>query len=163
MARRTGLIHFNNSLTRLKEQLKALLTEEPFNSFFICTCFLQVLQFWHLLKFFGTTWVHWGKMKETLSFILKLCCCFFHHSEKINLLKAIDAANFEEVNKIKPYILQIKFQRNVGCNTYPQKLQIPLVSVFICLFLFSLLFFLLVVLSESFWLTIPLSHLYYFE
>ena len=77
-------------------------------------------------------------MKETISFILKLCF-YLHHSEKINLLKTIDAANFEKVNKIKPYILQIKFQRNVDCNIYPQKLPILLVSVFICIF--SLLFF----------------------
>ena len=85
------------------------------------------------------------KNERNYLFYFKTLLFFFHHSEKINLLKAIDAANFEEVNKIKPYTLQIKFQRNVGCNTYPQKLQIPLVSVFICLFLFSLVFFLLVV------------------
>ena len=103
------------------------------------------------------------KNERNYLFYFKTLLFFFHHSEKINLLKAIDAANFEEVNKIKPYTLQIKFQRNVGCNTYPKKLQISLVSVFICLFLFSLVFFLLVVLSESFWLTIPLSHLHYFE
>ena len=75
-------------------------------------------------------------MKETTYFKT-----FLRHSEKIDLLKAIDAANFEELNKIKRYILQIKFQRNAGCNIYPQELPCRLFLFFFCLFLFSFLFF----------------------
>ena len=71
-------------------------------------------------------------MKEATSFILKLC--FLDQSEKINLLKDIDAAKFEEVNKVKLYILQIIFQRNVGCCLYQKKLLLQLVSVFACFF-----------------------------
>ena len=56
------------------------------------------------------------KNERKYLFYFKTLFFYLHHSEKINLLKTIDASNFEKVNKIKPYILQIKFQRNVGCN-----------------------------------------------
>ena len=62
-------------------------------------------------------------------------------TSQIDLLKAIDAANFDEVSNVKLYILQIKSQRNNGCNTYFKKLTLALVFVLICLILFSLLFF----------------------
>ena len=75
---------------------------------------------------------------------------FLHHSffftshfftSQIDLLKAIDAANFDEVSNVKLYILQIKFQRNNGCNTYFKKLPLPLVSDLFDSFFFTLLFF----------------------
>ena len=57
-----------------------------------------------------------------------------YQSEKINLLKAIDAAKFE-VKKLKLYILQIIFQRNIGISLHiPKKL--PLLFVCFNLFLF---------------------------
>ena len=59
---------------------------------------------------------------------------FLYQSEKISLLKDTDAAKFEEVNKVKLYILQIIFQRKVGCYLYQKKLLLRLVSVFVCLF-----------------------------
>ena len=72
-------------------------------------------------------------MTETTSFIVKLC--FLYQSEKINLLKDIDAAKFEKVNKVKLYILQIIFQRNIGCYIYQKKLTAPACFRF-CLFVF---------------------------
>ena len=81
-------------------------------------------------------------MKETaLSFENFVFFTSHFFTSQIDLLKAIDAANFDEVSNVKLYILQIKFQRNNGCNTYFKKLPLPLVSVLICLILFSLLFF----------------------
>ena len=74
------------------------------------------------------------KNERNYLFYFKILFFYLHHSEKINLLKAIDAANLEKVNKIKPHKIQIKFQRNIGCNIYPPKLPIPPVSVFICFF-----------------------------
>ena len=59
---------------------------------------------------------------------------FLYQSEKISLLKDTDAAKFEEVNKVKLYILQIIFQRKVGYYLYQKKLLLRLVSVFVCLF-----------------------------
>ena len=57
-----------------------------------------------------------------------------YQSEKINLLKATDAAK-SEVNKVKLYILQISFQRNIGIFLHiPKKL--PLLFVCFNLFLF---------------------------
>ena len=53
------------------------------------------------------------KNERNFLFILKRF--FIYQSEKINLLKDIDAAKFEEVNKVKLYILPIIFQRNVSC------------------------------------------------
>ena len=82
-----------------------------------------------------------GKLKKNernTSFILKLCFFFLYHSEKIDLLKAIDAANFEEVNKVKLYVLPSKFQRNISCNTYPTKLWSP---TCFCFYLFVSFFF----------------------
>ena len=87
-------------------------------------------------------------MKETSSLIWKLCffyiTVFFFTSHfftsQIDLLKAIDAANFDEVSNVKLYILQIKFQRNNGCNTYFKKF--PLVSdLFDSFFLLFFFFF----------------------
>ena len=72
------------------------------------------------------------KNEKNFLFILKRF--FIYQSEKINLLKDIDAAKFEEVNKVKLYILQIIFQRNVGCCLYQKKLLLRLVSVFVCFF-----------------------------
>ena len=94
-----------------------------------------------------------------MSFILKLCFFLFYLSEKIDFLKATDAVNFEEVNKVKLYILPSKFQRSVYCNTYAKKLPSPACFYF-CLFASS---FLLVLLCESFWFIVTLSHLRYFE
>ena len=67
-------------------------------------------------------------------------------TSQIDLLKAIDAANFDEVSNVKLYILQIKFQRNNGCNTYFKKLPLPLVSDLFDSFFFTLLFFLFTLL-----------------
>ena len=78
-------------------------------------------------------------MKETTSFIVKLC--FLYQSEKINLLKDIDAAKFEEVNKVKLYILQIIFQKIVGCYMLPKKNYCSGVFLFLFLCLFFLLCF----------------------
>ena len=74
------------------------------------------------------------KNERNYLFYFKILFFYLHHSEKINLLKAIDAATLEKVNKIKPHKIQIKFQRNIGCNIYPPKLPIPPVSVFTCFF-----------------------------
>ena len=63
---------------------------------------------------------------------------FLCQSEKINLLKDIDDAKFEEVNKVKLYILQIIFQKIVGCYIYPKKIVLRRVSVFVPLFVFSI-------------------------
>ena len=83
-------------------------------------------------------------MTETTSFIVKLC--FLYQSEKINLLKDIDAAKFEKVNKVKLYILQIIFQRNIGCYIYQKKLTAPACFCF-CLFV---LFFLVCFYEKGF-------------
>ena len=50
---------------------------------------------------------------------------FLCQSEKINLLKDIDDAKFEEVNKVKLYILQIIFQKIVGCYIYQKQVTAP--------------------------------------
>ena len=63
---------------------------------------------------------------------------FLCQSEKINLLKDIDDAKFEEVNKVKLYILQIIFQKIVGCYIYQKKIVLRRVSVFVPLFVFSI-------------------------
>ena len=84
-------------------------------------------------------------MKETTYFKT-----FLSHSEKIDLLKAIDAANFEELNKIKRYILQIKFQRNAGCNIYPQKLPRRLFLFLFACFFFLFFFFCLCFYEKAF-------------
>ena len=63
---------------------------------------------------------------------------FLCQSEKINLLKDIDDAKFEETNKVKLYILQIIFQKIVGCYIYQKKIVLRRVSVFVPLFVFSI-------------------------
>ena len=74
---------------------------------------------------------------------------FLHHSffftshfftSQIDLLKAIDTANFDKVSNVKLYILQIKSQRNNGCNTYFKK-PLLLVSDLFDSFFFTFLFF----------------------
>ena len=99
-----------------------------------------------------------NKSERHMSFILKLYFFFLYYREKIDLLQVIDAANFEEVNKVKLYILPSKFQTNITCNTYPTKLPSPS-----CLFLLVCFFFLFVLLWESFRLIVTLSYLHYFE
>ena len=63
---------------------------------------------------------------------------FLCQSEKINLPKDTDDAKFEEVNKVKLYILQIIFQKIVGCYIYQKKIVLRCVSVFVPLFVFSI-------------------------
>ena len=57
-----------------------------------------------------------------------------YQSQKINFLKAIDAAKFE-VKKIKLYILQIIFQKKIGISLHIPK-KIPVLVVCFNLFLF---------------------------
>ena len=62
---------------------------------------------------------------------------FLCQSEKINLLKDIDDVKFEEVNKVKLYILQIIFQKIVGCYIYQKKITAPACfcfCFFVCFF-----------------------------
>ena len=60
------------------------------------------------------------------------------------MLKDIDAAKFEEVNNVKLYILQIKFQRNVACyidkKNYCSGLLLFFVVVVVVVFVFVLFF-----------------------
>ena len=56
----------------------------------------------------------------------------------MNLLKDTDAVKFEEVNKVKLYIIQIIFQRNAACYVYQKNYCSALF-----LFLFVCFFFLL--------------------
>ena len=121
--------------------MKVLPKEEIFNSFFTYACFFAFLmEVRHFFKFLGIKWVNRRKTEETT--LLFLNFYFLFQSEKIDLLKATDAAKSGgEMIKIKLNILQITFHRNFGCNIYLQKLPIPLASAFIYLFLFSLRFF----------------------
>ena len=116
-----------------------LLREEQLNSFFICTCFYcfprAILT---LTLIFRSHVSKLGKNEGKYLLYFKTLFFYLHHSEKINLLKTTDAANFEKVSKIKPYILQIKFQRNVDI-IYTQKNYRS--RLFLFLFLFFLCFF----------------------
>ena len=78
-----------------------------------------------------------NKNERHMSFILKLCFFFLYYSEKVDLLKAIDAVNFEEVNKIKLLYFQANFKQISPVIHTQQNYRLPVVSVFTCLFLFS--------------------------
>ena len=83
----------------------------------------------HLVKFLGIIWGKLRKNKRKYLFYFKTLLLFFlHHREKVGWLKAIDTANFERVNKVKLHMIQIKFQRNDGCDIYPKKLSFSLIS-----------------------------------
>ena len=53
--------------------------------------------------------------KNERNFLFYFKTFFYISKWKDQFAKAIDAAKFEEVSKVKLYILQIIFQRNVTC------------------------------------------------
>ena len=97
---------------RLQEQLKVLLKKETFNLFLTYACFYCLYHVSSTLTYVFRN--HMSKLrKNKTNYLFYFKTFFIYQSEKIDLLKAIDAAKFEEGNKVKLYILQIIFQKNV--------------------------------------------------